>query len=78
MDDKWYPFEEMNAIRDFSFPVLFLVGEKNKVEASGALSYPLSNSFVHGAIVPYAGHLVHIDQPEIYTRILSEFIKRSR
>ena len=77
MEENWYPFEEMNAIKSFAFPVLFLVGEKNKVEASGAVSYPLSNSLVHGAIIPYAGHLAHIEQPEIYTTILAEFLKQN-
>lgn len=47
------------------------------LETVGATLYPKVNEDIHVAIVPFAGHLVHADQPEIYTRILEEFIKCS-
>lgn len=75
-DENWYPFEDVQAINDFNFPVLFLVGEKNPHETVGASIYQKNNN-IHVGIVPFAGHLVHAEQPLIYTNLLEEFIKQS-
>ncbi|MET0959783.1 MAG: hypothetical protein ABWX58_05610 [Psychrobacillus psychrotolerans] len=74
-NENWYPFEDVKAVTKFEFPVLFIVGEKRRNETIGASIYPEINSNVRIAIVPFAGHLVHDEQPEIYTKILDVFIK---
>lgn len=77
-EKEWYPFEDVRALIEFRFPVLYMVGEKNERETIGAALYPKSNEHIHVAIIPFAGHLVHADQPEIYTHILEEFIEKSK
>ena len=39
----------------------------------GATIYPKQNEQIHIAVVPFAGHLVHNEQPELYTKILEVF-----
>lgn len=75
-EQSWYPFGDMEALREFDFPVLFIVGEGNQHETIGATIYPKENKNVHVAVVPFAAHLVHADQPEIYTQILENFINK--
>lgn len=77
-NEGWYPFEDVKTINEFNFPVLFIVGEGKPHETIGATMYPKVNKNVHVAIIPFAGHLVHVDQPEIYTSILEEFIKHAQ
>src|SRR5699024_9920139 len=43
-------------------------------EKKGALYYLSIKNDVHVSIIPFASHLVHIEQPEIYTKILEAFI----
>ncbi len=74
---NWYPFEDMNMLSSCSFPTLIMVGEAQQNETNIALEYPMNNSNVHIAIVPLAGHLVHSDQPKIYSLILDEFIQQN-
>ncbi len=74
---NWYPFEDMNMLSSCSFPTLIMVGEAQRNETNVALEYPMNNSNVHIAIVPLAGHLVHSDQPKIYSLILEEFIQQN-
>ncbi|MFD1738716.1 alpha/beta fold hydrolase [Bacillus salitolerans] len=75
-DESWYPFNETRDIKTISSPILFMVGEGNKYETAGASMYPEMNKQVHVSIIPFASHLVHSEQPEIYTNILEEFIVR--
>ena len=76
-DENWYPFEDVKAVTEFEFPVLFIVGENKSNETIGASIYPKVNPNVRVAIVPFAGHLVHVEQPEIYTKIVEVFIKKA-
>ncbi len=76
-NENWYPFEETKEIESLKFPILFMVGEENKYETKGAAIYPELNNQIHVSIIPFASHLVHSQQPEIYTQILEEFIKRN-
>lgn len=76
-DENWYPFEDVAAITGFNFPVLFMVGEDKANETIGASIFPSINKNIHIAIVPLAGHLVHTDQPKIYSNILETFIERN-
>lgn len=77
-DENWYPFDDVKAVTDFEFPVLFIVGENKSNETIGASIYPKVNPNVRVAIVPFAGHLVHVEQPEIYTKIVEVFIERAK
>ncbi|WP_342577888.1 hypothetical protein [Psychrobacillus sp. FSL K6-2843] len=42
----------------------------------GATIYPKENKHIHVAIIPFAGHLVHEDQPVIYTKVVEAFLKK--
>ncbi len=74
-DENWYPFEETNNVKGLSLPILLMVGEGNKYETAGTRIYPEMNKQVHVSIIPFASHLVHSEQPQIYSLILEEFIK---
>ncbi len=76
-DANWYPFDDTTDIRDISSPTLLLVGEGNKYETAGVQIYPKMNERVHVSIIPFASHLVHSEQPEIYTQILEQFILKN-
>ena len=45
------------------------------VLAPGTLYDPKINPNVRVAIVPFARHLVHAEQPEIYTKIVEVFME---
>ena len=75
--EDWYPFEDMLAMYHFEFPVLYIVGEINVHETVGATIYPKENKHIHVAVIPFAGHLVHEDQPAIYTDIVKNFLECS-
>lgn len=72
---EWYPFQETEDLSGLDMPTLFIVGEANPNETKGALSYPATNPNVHVAIIPFASHLVHTDQPELYTKIVELFLQ---
>lgn len=67
----------LKAVTEFEFPVLFIVGENKQNETIGASIYPELNPNIRIAIVPFKGHLVHTEQPEIYTKIVEVFIKKA-
>ncbi|MCA1058798.1 alpha/beta hydrolase [Rossellomorea aquimaris] len=73
-NEDWYPFNETSKIQQFTFPTLFLVGESNSSETDGAVSVARQNNNVHCAVIPFAGHLVHIEQSEIYRVMLDQFL----
>ncbi len=73
-DDTWYPFEETRNLNTISSPVLYMVGEGNKAETKGAITYPSIKEDIHVCILPFASHLVHTEQPEIYSTILEQFL----
>lgn len=77
-NEDWYPFEDMQAFNHFSFPTLLLVGERQSAETAAVELFPKNNENVHVAIIPFAGHLVHEEQPEIYIRVLEDFILRCK
>jgi pimeloyl-ACP methyl ester carboxylesterase len=76
-DPNWYPFHDTTDIKGLSKPTLLLVGEGNKYETAGVQIYPQMNEQVHVSIIPFASHMVHYEQPEIYTQILEKFINRN-
>jgi len=58
-----------------TMPVLYIVGEQNAHEMIWAITYPKMNPNIHVSIVPFAGHTVHPDQPEIYNKIVERFLE---
>ncbi|MGI8313563.1 alpha/beta fold hydrolase [Halobacillus mangrovi] len=74
-DEEWYPFAQTKAVKELQVPILYLTGENNYYEIKGVSIYG-ECEHVHVAVLPFAGHLVHQDQPELYTSILEQFIKR--
>ncbi|ATP40439.1 alpha/beta hydrolase [Solibacillus sp. R5-41] len=75
-DEHWYPFYVTKDLDGIGAPVLFIVGEGNTAETKGATLYPLLKKNVHVSIIPFASHLVHCEQPEIYTKILEVFFNK--
>ena len=73
---NWYPFEDMKLLNCCSIPTLVIVGEGNQNETNIATEYPRINPNVHIAIVPFASHLVHSQQPKLFSIILEEFIQQ--
>lgn len=74
-DENWYPFEVTKDLNGISAPILFVVGESNHTETKGTIHYPKNSKNVHVSIIPFAGHQVHAEQPEIYTKILELFLQ---
>lgn len=76
--EDWYPFNETMDLSALKCPTLYIVGEGKQHEIEGASIYPNQNENIHVAVVPYAGHLVHSEQPELYTKILELFLNERR
>ncbi|MED1865386.1 alpha/beta hydrolase [Fictibacillus nanhaiensis] len=74
----WYPFKETSELKMMNLPILFVVGEGNVNETKGAIIYPKLNKHVRVSIIPFAAHLVHSEQPEIYSKILGVFLNKNR
>lgn len=75
-DENWYPFGETGDLDGIHSPILYIVGEEKDAEVEGALLYRSMKASVHVSIIPFASHLVHSEQPHIYTKIIEEFIKK--
>ena len=75
-EESWYPFDETADLSMLGMPVLYIVGEKNMHEVKGTITYPKMNPNIHVATIPFAGHAVHLDQPEIYNKMLETFISK--
>lgn len=73
---NWYPFDETGDLSMLSIPVLYVVGEKHVYERKGTLNYPKMNDNIHVSIIPFASHNVHVEQADIYTQIVADFIRR--
>jgi pimeloyl-ACP methyl ester carboxylesterase len=70
----WYPFDETGSLETLKMPVLFMVGEGLSHEVNGVTIYPQQSEFVNIAVIPFASHLVHAEQPKIYNKILERFL----
>ncbi|XKF67531.1 alpha/beta hydrolase [Virgibacillus necropolis] len=75
-EPNWYPFDETNNLDTLEMPILFMVGEEKTYEVKGVTIYPKTNRHIHVSVIPFAGHLVHLEQPEIYTKVLEGFLNR--
>ncbi|MFP3322515.1 alpha/beta hydrolase [Planococcus sp. SIMBA_160] len=74
-NDEWYPFEETKDLAGIRSPILLIVGEGNPNETTGAISYRSMHENVHVSIIPFASHLVHMEQPQLYSEVLKLFLK---
>jgi pimeloyl-ACP methyl ester carboxylesterase len=70
------PFDETYDFSTLKCPTLYIVGEEKKHEVEGVCIYPKQNENIHVAVVPFAGHLVRSEQPEVYIAILNIFINK--
>ncbi|RJP60809.1 MAG: alpha/beta hydrolase [Candidatus Auribacter fodinae] len=66
-----------NKVHTVSVPTLIVWGEKDKV------THPNDARFLHAqiqgselAFIPDAGHLAHIEEPEAFNRLVSQYLKR--
>lgn len=75
-DPEWYPFDETKDLDALNMPILIMVGEGKPDEVKTAMIYPETNMNVHVSIIPFTGHLVHDEQPEVYTKVLEVFLNR--
>ncbi|MFP3323503.1 alpha/beta hydrolase [Planococcus sp. SIMBA_160] len=74
--EEWYPFEETKDLSDIDSPVLYIAGEGNPSEVEGVLYYPGKHDHVHVSVIPFASHLVHAEQAEVYTQTLELFLSQ--
>jgi len=74
--EDWYPFHETMDLSAINCPTLYIAGEDKRHEIEGVSIYPSQNENIHVAAVPFAGHLVHSEQPEVYTAILNLFLSK--
>ncbi|WP_137789138.1 alpha/beta hydrolase [Bacillus sp. E(2018)] len=73
--NDFYPFHETGDLSGVKAPILCMVGEKEELEVEAALVYKRLHTNTHISVIPFAGHLIHRDQPELYARILFTFIQ---
>ncbi len=71
-----YPFGETSDLSGLEMPTLFMVGEENANETKVATIIGRSNKQIHISVIPFAGHLVHSEQPEVYNHILKRFLEK--
>ncbi|KQL53549.1 alpha/beta hydrolase [Heyndrickxia shackletonii] len=76
--EDWYPFHETGKVENLRIPVLYIVGEEKDHEVCGVGTYKKMISDIHIAVVPFASHLVHDAQPEVYTNILDLFLQNNK
>jgi pimeloyl-ACP methyl ester carboxylesterase len=76
--DDFYPFHETGELSDVTAPILCMVGEGEEIEVEAAVTYKKLHANAQIAVIPFAGHLVHRDQPDLYTRTLSALLEHSK
>jgi len=74
-DEEWYPFHMTKDLAGIQSPILYMVGEGNEAETKSAILYQSLKKDIHVSIIPFASHLVHFQQPKIYTEVLSLFLE---
>lgn len=74
-DENWYPFHETKSFKGIGAPILYMVGEGQPAERKGALYY--AEEQVRIAVIPFASHLVHSEQPHLYSLTLEQFLSRA-
>lgn len=74
--EDFYPFDRTGDVASLSVPTLYLVGEEQELEVSAAGTYKQLNPAIHIAVLPFSGHLVHREQPDLYSHTLLNFIEQ--
>lgn len=74
-DENWYPFEKIQELKELDIPVLLIFGEKSKNERAILHYKEYQKKRIHFAVIPFAGHLVHEEQPELFNRCLDLFLR---
>lgn len=74
----WYPFDETGEVANLQIPTLCIAGGDAEDEVTATTTFKQLNENIHIAVIPFAGHLVHNDQPEIYSNILSNFLQNAQ
>jgi pimeloyl-ACP methyl ester carboxylesterase len=69
-----YPAAAQEDIQNLKVPTLILNGGNELHEVEAAAYIKKMNHEVNIGLVPYAGHTANIDQPEIYNRMIEEFL----
>jgi proline iminopeptidase len=67
-------FSRIDRLPDLNLPTLFLVGEYDEARPATMLEF---QALVPGSVVkviPDAGHLVNVDQPEAFNKTIAEFL----
>lgn len=77
-DKDFYPFHETGEVSDLNMPILYIVGENQELEVSAAVTYKNLNKNINISIIPFSGHLVHREQPDLYSRTLDTFFTNIR
>ena len=77
-NEQWYPFHETSDLTSIAAPVLVIAGEGNSNESISAIDYGKEQENVHVAILPFGSHLIHAEQPELYSKILELFLKNGQ
>ncbi|PFR51375.1 alpha/beta fold hydrolase [Bacillus cereus] len=74
----WYPFDETGDVASLQVPILCIAGGDSEDEVTAATTFKQLNDNIHIAVIPFAGHLVHNDQPGIYSNIMSNFLQNAQ
>ncbi|KGA96035.1 alpha/beta hydrolase [Alkalihalobacillus alcalophilus ATCC 27647 = CGMCC 1.3604] len=76
LEEGWYPFELIEELKHTKkIPTLVAAGEKVLPEIKGIVHYLEKYPSVHVAVIPFAGHLVHQEQPQLFNQILEQFLR---
>ena len=68
-------FDLRPAVRRVNVPVLLITGESEAVPLSGLRRWGASYPDARLVIVPRAGHLVHLEQPDIFFPVVEQFLR---
>lgn len=76
-EPNWYPFSELKDLTPLKEkPVCCIVGEELMPEVDGISYYKRHFENVHTAIIPFASHLVHRDQPQLFNAVYQTFLNQ--
>ena len=71
---EFYPYSKLANVQSMTVPMFCLIGEEQPNEIEAALLFRELQPAIYLAIVPFAGHLVHRDQPDHYAAFLETFL----
>ncbi|MBY6037666.1 alpha/beta hydrolase [Fictibacillus nanhaiensis] len=78
LDTFTYHYPTMTKV-DFEkliVPTLLLNGEKEKHECEAAILLKEYSKNIHIGLVPFAGHVANLEQPEMYNHLVTTFINK--